>query len=301
MSAAPGATVAYGPLTQCRVSPRSVSDLPVLGRATLEEARSLIAWLGERDDFGPMCLAGTSMGGLHSAMAAAVSPVPVAVASWLGPTSAAPVFTEGALSLACEWKHLVEQATADDLEEGLRQFEEAFSGGSISAEDAANSSGGHQDEEVAPLSFAKRQMRRYLALTCLTNFPAPVVPSAATFVVARQDRYVLPEVCMEQWGTIQRQWEGCDIRWIRGGHVSATIFPREQFSDVVLSSLTRLVAAMERREGELARLQPMPAAGAGKHRATGAASEVVAGAELPRMGPLSSVAAQQRGVDATVP
>ena len=67
--------------------------------------------------------AGVSMGGLHAAISACFMPYPVGVASYLGPTSAAPVFTKGVLANACEWKALVSQATHRQLEQCLREFE----------------------------------------------------------------------------------------------------------------------------------------------------------------------------------
>ncbi len=49
-------------------------------------------------------LSGTSMGGLHAAMVASLTPAPVGVVSWLGPPSAAPVFTRGVLAThGMEW------------------------------------------------------------------------------------------------------------------------------------------------------------------------------------------------------
>jgi len=64
------------------------------------------------------------MGGLHAAITSSFAPYPVGVASYLGPTSAAPVFTKGVLAKACEWKSLVAQAADDTLEQCLREFED---------------------------------------------------------------------------------------------------------------------------------------------------------------------------------
>ena len=49
-------------------------------------------------------------GGLHAAMIASLLPFELAVVSWLGPPSAEPVFTEGVLARACEWKNLAKLA-----------------------------------------------------------------------------------------------------------------------------------------------------------------------------------------------
>lgn len=95
---------------------RRVSDLPLLGRTTIEEAVALLNWMTDADLFrtfvlagmyllrlsfplivcpsnGPFHCTGNSMGGLHSAMTACLYPEEVGVVSWLGPPSAASVFT----------------------------------------------------------------------------------------------------------------------------------------------------------------------------------------------------------------
>ena len=69
-----------------------VSDLPLLGEATIEEARSLLYYFWKAG-YGPRVVGGISMGGLHAAMVAALTPFPVGTASLVGPPSAVPVFT----------------------------------------------------------------------------------------------------------------------------------------------------------------------------------------------------------------
>ena len=66
-----------------------VSDLPLLGAATIEEARSLLYYFREAG-YGPLVVGGISMGGLHAAMVATLSPFPVGTASLVGPPSAVP-------------------------------------------------------------------------------------------------------------------------------------------------------------------------------------------------------------------
>jgi dienelactone hydrolase len=71
----------------------SVSDLPTLGRVTIDEAKALIEFIGRSEEFGPIVLTGNSMGGLHSAMTAALTPShELGVVSWLGPPTADHVF-----------------------------------------------------------------------------------------------------------------------------------------------------------------------------------------------------------------
>jgi pimeloyl-ACP methyl ester carboxylesterase len=71
----------------------SVSDLPTLGRVTIDEAKALIDFIERSGEFGPIVLTGNSMGGLHSAMTAALTPShELGVVSWLGPPTADHVF-----------------------------------------------------------------------------------------------------------------------------------------------------------------------------------------------------------------
>ena len=135
---------------------RSMVDLPLLGRMTIEESRSLVRWLRTRrgvsmagggyggargdadaggdadaaDRHGAVVLAGVSMGGLHAAMTASLLPPAwrdVGVASWLGPPSGAAVFTRGALALGTDFAALARDADdavrGRELEHGLAQLE----------------------------------------------------------------------------------------------------------------------------------------------------------------------------------
>lgn len=50
------------PMLQCGAKLLCVSDLLLLGRATIEEARSLLYWLDSEAGFGKMGICGLSMG-----------------------------------------------------------------------------------------------------------------------------------------------------------------------------------------------------------------------------------------------
>ncbi|RHY92247.1 hypothetical protein DYB35_004923 [Aphanomyces astaci] len=89
-----------------------VSDLPILGMATIEETKSLLWWAIHECGFEHVVVAG-SMGGLHAAMAASLSPFDVGVAAWIAPPSAIPPFTHGLLSHSCNWESL--RRERDDL------------------------------------------------------------------------------------------------------------------------------------------------------------------------------------------
>lgn len=82
----------------------TVADLMVMGRAIVDEARSLALWLHERGH--PVGLSGYSMGGQMGALAAAFLPFPVAVASAAAPCTASQAFVDGLLARVTCWPAL---------------------------------------------------------------------------------------------------------------------------------------------------------------------------------------------------
>lgn len=89
-----------------------VADLPDLGRATIEEARALLAHF--RSQLPRQVVTGVSQGGLHAAMTAVAigaerqggDVCDVGVVMALAPHSAVPVFTSGVLSACVDWRAL---------------------------------------------------------------------------------------------------------------------------------------------------------------------------------------------------
>jgi hypothetical protein len=206
--------------------------------------------------YGSVVLAGTSMGGLHAAMAAATLPWPVGVASWLGPPSAAAVFTRGALALGTDWAGLAAD-TADGapaataLDANLAALEAVLSRAPpgprspLPADaDADALAAAAPAVPRAALAAAQRQAARLLRLTDLTNFSPPVRPDAAVFVTATHDQYVPWDAGAEAlWGGVRGAWRGCDVRKVRGGHVSASLFALDTYAGTIVEVIRRLRAA----------------------------------------------------------
>ncbi len=100
---------------------RTVAELMTMGRAIVEEARSLAVWLHERGH--PVGLSGYSMGGQMAALAAAFLPFPVAVAAAAAPCTASQAFVDGLLARVTCWSALTgegdERATRERLTEVL--------------------------------------------------------------------------------------------------------------------------------------------------------------------------------------
>ncbi|KAI3423963.1 hypothetical protein D9Q98_009797 [Chlorella vulgaris] len=92
-----------------------VSDLLLLGRATIEESLLLLHWLGHagHEQLG---LCGLSMGGVHANMAASLYPGPVALTPLLSPRSAAGAYCSGALYHATAWTRIVEDLRSQEQE-----------------------------------------------------------------------------------------------------------------------------------------------------------------------------------------
>ncbi|RYE82274.1 MAG: abhydrolase domain-containing 18, partial [Myxococcales bacterium] len=82
----------------------TVADLMVMGRAVVDETRSLAVWLHERGH--RVGVSGYSMGGQMGALAAAFLPFPVAVASAAAPCTASQAFVDGLLARVTCWPAL---------------------------------------------------------------------------------------------------------------------------------------------------------------------------------------------------
>lgn len=128
---------------------RHVSDLLLLGRASIEESLFLLQWLaGEgRRQLG---VSGLSMGGVHACMVASLYPEPLALTPLLAPRSAAAAYCRGALYHATAWDPLLEDskkrasAIAAALDEAARSTDRLAAARSSSPSvmhDAASASG----------------------------------------------------------------------------------------------------------------------------------------------------------------
>ncbi|MQM16615.1 hypothetical protein Taro_049572 [Colocasia esculenta] len=180
-----------------------VSDLLLLGRATIEEARSLLYWLETEAGFGKTGVCGLSMGGVHAAMVGSLHPTPVATLPFLSPHSAVVAFCEGILKHGTAW-------------EALR-------------EDAA-------DTATLTLEQVRERMRSVLSLTDVTRFPVPKNPNAVIFVAATDDGYIPKHSVLE----LQKAWPGSEVRWVTGGHVSSFLLHNDAFRRAIIDSLNRL-------------------------------------------------------------
>ncbi|KAM5191703.1 protein ABHD18 [Mantella aurantiaca] len=73
--------------------------------------------------------------------------------------------------------------------------------------------------------------------THVGNFSVPVDPSLIIVVQAKEDAYV-PRVGVR---SLQELWPGCEIRYIKGGHVSAYLFKQGLFRQAIYDAFNRFI------------------------------------------------------------
>ncbi|CAN6237438.1 unnamed protein product [Urochloa humidicola] len=194
-----------------------VSDLLLLGKATIDEARSLLYWLQNEAGYGKMGICGLSMGGVHAAMVGSLHPTPIATLPFLAPHSAVVPFCEGVYKYATAWDVLREDAAA--LTQDVTSL----------TEDAAQKTG-------VTIEQVRDRLRSVLSLTDVTRFPVPKNPQAVIFVGATDDGYIPRHSVME----LQKAWPGSEVRWVTGGHVSSFFLHNDAFRKAIVDALDRL-------------------------------------------------------------
>ena len=181
---------------------RTVYELMLLGLSTLDEGYSLVKWLVSEGNTN-IGLTGLSRGGLIASIIASTLPLPVAVVPCITGHSGSPVFTEGIASKSCNWK---------TLEKELAQ---------------------EYHKQLCP----RKKMHDILSNTNLELFPKPQKTNAAIIVAAKNDSIVPPSSALRLHNT----WPGSELRWIRGGHISAYFIHRESFRKALLEAMNTLI------------------------------------------------------------
>lgn len=195
------------PMLQCGAKLLCVSDLLLLGRVTIEEARSLLYWLDHEAGFGKLGVCGLSMGGVHAAMVGSLHPTPIATLPFLSPHSAVVAFCEGILKHGTAWEALRKDLDLKEKEKNGMSLEEAL-----------------------------ERMRNVLSLTDVTRFPVPKNPNSVIFVAATDDGYIPKHSVLE----LQKAWPGSEVRWVTGGHVSSFLLHNGEFRRAIVDGLNRL-------------------------------------------------------------
>jgi hypothetical protein len=133
-----------------------VSDLALMARATLEEARALAAWM-HPTGYRVLALAGMGLGGTLAALASTLLPFPVATAAYLAPHALAMPFVDGALAASCDWRRLGAALFGEDPRAQLRQVLAGFDVTQLQPPMHARAAvvvAAHEDAYVSPRSAA---------------------------------------------------------------------------------------------------------------------------------------------------
>ncbi len=150
-------------------SVRTVADLLVMGRACVQEARSLLAWF-HAQGHGTLGVSGFSMGGQTAAMTAASCPFPVAAVPLAGSHSATAVFLDGVLRYVVDWTALAP--------------------------------GGDQEA-------ARERLKTLLSALSVASLPPPIIPQCCILVSGSQDAFVQPHstrLLQGHWPGAELRW-----------------------------------------------------------------------------------------------
>ncbi|TDH72305.1 hypothetical protein CCR75_000758 [Bremia lactucae] len=214
---------------------RRVSDLTILGQATIEEAKSLLAHFRDIYNFSLLVVAGSSMGGLHAAMVASVFSGDVGAIAWLAPPSAAPVFADGLLSGSCNWPSLYKQHELQLLDHKMlagHALVESYKKLVSPVTDGFKEKIDFLNGTLDPVNEAKKRLRLFLSITDIENFLPPRRPDAVIFVYGTEDEYI--GFSEPQWQRLREQWRPAQFRKIKRGHVSGILLEQEEYRKTVL-------------------------------------------------------------------
>ncbi|CAD5210342.1 unnamed protein product [Bursaphelenchus xylophilus] len=171
------------PPEQFRSALRNVTDLFVMGASLIVECNYLLKWAISQGH-GPLGLAGVSLGGYMAGLAATNSEIPVAVVPCLSSTSAAPVYTRGALAEAINWEGLAKELQNPTFIDAI---------GKIQGQDWLYKL---EHPSISYPEFDRSKIFMWILMEQFTNlnqYPVPPRGDLATFVIAEDDAYIEQE------------------------------------------------------------------------------------------------------------
>ena len=211
---------------------KQVSDLLLLGRATIEESLYMLDWVRKSEGGETKVgVSGLSMGGVHSCMVASLYPHAVALVPLLAPRSAAAAYCRGALYHATGWKTLMEDVLR--REEELKRVVQRESRPGVRIAAARKTSSDIEDTESIQKKSVSILEAILEAYTDITRFPLPVRPDAAVIVGATEDAYVSKTSIMEMHSFLR----GSELRWVGGGHVTSFLLHHSAFRKAIRDAL----------------------------------------------------------------
>uniref|UniRef100_A0A914EL72 Uncharacterized protein n=1 Tax=Acrobeloides nanus TaxID=290746 RepID=A0A914EL72_9BILA len=159
------------------------TDLFVMGASIMSECCFLLKWASEQGHF-PLGLSGVSMGGYMANLSATNAPFPVSLIPCLSSTTAAPNYTQGAISEMIEWKELEKDINSTNFWEGIKCIS------NCDWYDRYNTAISMKNQR----NFSKAQELMWLLMEEFTNlkmYPLPKATNLVKAVNAETDAYVL--------------------------------------------------------------------------------------------------------------
>ncbi|XP_076823045.1 protein ABHD18-like [Clavelina lepadiformis] len=258
------------PKEQFRSGLLHVTDLFVMGGCLILEAQVLLHWL-KRIGYGPLGVTGISMGGHMASLAGTNWPEPIAIVPCMSWTSSSVVWTEGVLSKAIPWRTLeMQYARNPEYEKeilNMLHHIDSYKLGMdfvtskgvlkpkserVSQEDDDNIPKKNTDTERRQQETVKFMKGVMDEITHLGNYSVPVDPSAATFVIAKDDAY-FPQSSLTHMSQV---WPGCEVREMNSGHVSGFLIHNSAFRSAIVDTFERLMktdkhASAKKQSGEI--------------------------------------------------
>jgi Alpha/beta hydrolase domain containing 18 len=179
-------------------------DLYSQGRTTVEESRSLLAWLHHDCGFTRLGVTGISMGGSVSGIVARVATFPIAVCTFIGSHSPAPVFTRRLISRGLPWSELAREMEFESEEHAIDAVED------------------------------------FLDQVGIHSLPLNDTPIAMVQVSGVHDHFIGKESSERLYQELSNQIgpDGtyAEMHWLPGGHVSSVVFFMSRYRDAIKSS-----------------------------------------------------------------
>jgi len=85
-------------------------------------------------------------------------------------------------------------------------------------------------------SQVEARLSEWLRKAALVNMPPPRRPDATVLVAAQRDGYIDPDSVRR----LHAHWEGSDLRWLPGGHVSSFLLARRAIGAAVRDAVAGL-------------------------------------------------------------
>ncbi|MDB9787140.1 alpha/beta hydrolase family protein [Bacteriovoracaceae bacterium] len=183
----------------------TVIDLLLLGACSIEEGRSLLCY-GQQKGYKHLAVTGVSRGGFIAAIAASITPLPVAISTQIAGLSISKAFTDGIIKHLCNWKNLANELPLDF------------------------------DYTGDKTELVRSKLTEILSITDIANYPLPEKVKAAIITGARNDQVISPQTVLD----LHQYWKGSELRWLPGGHVSSIMFKGSNFRKAIFDSIERL-------------------------------------------------------------